>query len=174
MQDMTSTRRRALLPVLLIAALCLVLGSTGGAVAGRMVTGKQIKNNSVTSLDIKNRTLGTQDLAPSVQAALAKDPRAGKVSSYRVVSARYEFAANSEGAASVDCPAGTRVLGASGFWEDSNEAVAIVIDTQGTFVAVYTSGIRSADVLVARATCGAVVPAAGAVAPRGGADKPLP
>ena len=171
---MTSLPRRTT-PTLLIATGCLLLGSTGGAAAGRMVSGKQIKNNSVTSLDIKNRTLGTQDLAPAVQKALKVDPRMGRVSQYSIVTESLAVEGGpTETAVATYCPAGTRVLGASGWWEESNEAVAIVIGAGGSYVAAFTQGVRVDDVLVARATCGAVVPAAGAVAPRGGADKRLP
>lgn len=56
-------RSRRVTPTLIIAATCLVLGSTGGAVAGTVITGKQIKNNTVTSVDIKDKSLKTKDLA---------------------------------------------------------------------------------------------------------------
>ncbi|NHA01336.1 hypothetical protein G5V59_19930 [Nocardioides sp. W3-2-3] len=47
-----------------LAALvvALLLGSTGGAVAGALITGKQIKNESVTGADIKNGSLGSVDI----------------------------------------------------------------------------------------------------------------
>ncbi len=57
------SRTRRFAPTLVVAATCLVLGSTGGAVAGTMITGKQIKNNTITSADIKNKTIKTKDLA---------------------------------------------------------------------------------------------------------------
>jgi hypothetical protein len=54
-------RRSAALPVLVAAALLVGAGS-GGAVAGAMITGKQIKDNTVTGKDIKNRSLTGIDL----------------------------------------------------------------------------------------------------------------
>jgi hypothetical protein len=51
--------------VFLLAALLLALGSTGGAVAGALITGKQIKNDTITTVDIKNRTITRADLAGS-------------------------------------------------------------------------------------------------------------
>lgn len=48
-----------------IAILALVLSMGGAAVAGGMITGKQIKNNSVTSKDIKNGTLHLKDIHPA-------------------------------------------------------------------------------------------------------------
>ncbi len=167
---MTPLPRRTT-PTLLIAAGCLLLGSTGGAAAGRLVSGKQIKDNSVTSRDIRNRTLGTQDLAPDVRAALERDPWAGKVTRYTIVTEQAELAAGSEASLFAFCPEGTRVLGASGWWDESNEAVAVVIGDAGTYVGAFTEGIRSTDTLVARATCGAVIPATPGLSPRGSSDK---
>ncbi|MFC6042730.1 hypothetical protein ACFP8W_02380 [Nocardioides hankookensis] len=43
----------------------LALGSTGGAVAGSLITSKQIKNNTITTADIKNKTITNKDLARS-------------------------------------------------------------------------------------------------------------
>ncbi|WP_134738517.1 hypothetical protein [Nocardioides sp. 503] len=57
-------------PVLVIAAVCLLLASTGGAVAGSLITGKQIKDNTITSRDIKNRTLTGKDLSKKTVASL--------------------------------------------------------------------------------------------------------
>ncbi len=55
--------------VVLVAVACLLLGSAGGAVAGSMITGKQIKNGTVTGVDIKNRSLSAKDLSkPTVKA----------------------------------------------------------------------------------------------------------
>jgi hypothetical protein len=57
--------------VLVGAAILLGLGSAGGAVAGSLITGKQIKNGTVTGADIKNKSITTKDLATSAR------PRAG-------------------------------------------------------------------------------------------------
>ena len=45
-----------------VAILALVLSTAGAATAGRLITGKQIKNNTVTSADIKNGTLHLKDI----------------------------------------------------------------------------------------------------------------
>ncbi len=50
---------------LAVLVAALLLGSTGGAVAGALITGKQIKNESVTGADIKNGTLGSADVRNS-------------------------------------------------------------------------------------------------------------
>jgi hypothetical protein len=54
----------------LAAATVLVVASGTGAVAGAMITGKQIKNSSVTGKDIRDGSLLTGDLAPDARAAL--------------------------------------------------------------------------------------------------------
>lgn len=55
---------------ILIAAGALVLASSGGAVAGGLITGKDIKNGSVTGKDIKNKSVKTNDLSPKTVAQL--------------------------------------------------------------------------------------------------------
>lgn len=50
--------------------LTLVVGATSGAVAGSLITSKDIKNNTVKSRDIKNNTIRSKDLrADSVTGA---------------------------------------------------------------------------------------------------------
>lgn len=49
-------------PALIIASVALLLSLTGGAMAGALITGKQIKDNSVASADITNNSLGTVDV----------------------------------------------------------------------------------------------------------------
>ena len=49
----------------LIAILALVFSMGGAAVAGGMITGKQIKNNTVKSADIRNGTLHLEDIHPA-------------------------------------------------------------------------------------------------------------
>ncbi|WP_395658178.1 hypothetical protein [Nocardioides sp.] len=49
--------------MLLVAAVVLALSFSGGAMAAKMITGKQIKDNTVTTKDIKNGSLLTQDLS---------------------------------------------------------------------------------------------------------------
>ncbi len=64
------TRIPRALPVVLIAAFALVLAFSGGAVAGKLITGKQIKDNSVSTKDIKNGSLQSLDLSASTIAEL--------------------------------------------------------------------------------------------------------
>lgn len=65
---MRATRKTVL--TLTASAAALVLTSTGGAVAGSLVTSKQIADNTVRSVDIKNGTLNLRDIRPAARAAL--------------------------------------------------------------------------------------------------------
>lgn len=55
-------RRRLSAPLVILIVLGLLLAASGGAVAGKKITGKQIKNNSITGKDVKNKSLGLHDL----------------------------------------------------------------------------------------------------------------
>jgi hypothetical protein len=63
------SKRPSLAVVIAVLALFVALG--GPSYAAKMVTGKQIKNNSVTGKDIKNRSLTAADLKPGVIKAVA-------------------------------------------------------------------------------------------------------
>ena len=55
-----------------LATLALLLVSVaGGATAGRLITGKDIKNGSITGKDVKNGTLEAQELSPGARSSLA-------------------------------------------------------------------------------------------------------
>lgn len=61
-------------PTLIVAFVALVLAGTGVADgASRLITGKQIKNNSVTGADIKRHSLATSDLSSSASRSLRGD-----------------------------------------------------------------------------------------------------
>ena len=65
---MRGTSRTALTVV--VAALALMLAAGTGATASLMISGKQIKDNSVTSQDIKNKSLKVKDLSRKAQVKL--------------------------------------------------------------------------------------------------------
>ncbi len=50
------------LPTIVLSATLLVIGVSSGAVAAQLITGKDVKDGSLTTSDIKNGTLTTQDL----------------------------------------------------------------------------------------------------------------
>ena len=53
---------RLKIPTLVFAVVALVIGVSSGAVAAKLITGKDIKDGSLTTKDIKNGTLTTQDI----------------------------------------------------------------------------------------------------------------
>lgn len=59
--------RRSLLVLTLVAVL--VLGATGGATAGALITGKKIKDGSVTAVDLRNGTLTGLDVSDASLSA---------------------------------------------------------------------------------------------------------
>jgi hypothetical protein len=58
-------------PALLLSVVAIVLACAGSATAGSLITGRQIKDNSVTGADLRDGTVRTRDLAAPLQ------PRAG-------------------------------------------------------------------------------------------------
>ena len=54
----------------IILAVALLALAAGTATAAKLITGKDVKNNSLTGKDIKNRSLGLKDLNGKVKAAM--------------------------------------------------------------------------------------------------------
>lgn len=70
----TRDRRVLALPLSLLLIVGLLLAAGGGAAASRLITGKQVKDNSLTSADIKNKTLQVKDFHhKTVKALTGKD-----------------------------------------------------------------------------------------------------
>lgn len=65
---MQGTSRTALAVV--VAALALMLSAGAGATASLMITGKQIKDGTVTTKDVKNRSLKAKDFSPKAKRKL--------------------------------------------------------------------------------------------------------
>lgn len=61
------------LPVLLLAVVVLLVAMASGATAGKLITGKDIKNGTVTGKDFKNGSVGFADLASSARTTLKWD-----------------------------------------------------------------------------------------------------
>jgi hypothetical protein len=131
------TRIPRTLPIVLIAAVALVLAFSGGAVAGKLITGKQIKDNTVSTKDIKNGSLQSLDLSaaaiaelqsgeagpagpvgaagpagPAGDAGPAGPAGANGVSGLEYVTGTQAIAAGAQGSLSVVCPVGKKIVGA--------------------------------------------------------------
>ncbi|GAA4126494.1 hypothetical protein GCM10022215_36180 [Nocardioides fonticola] len=68
----TPTRRlRTLLPGLALLSTVAFVAGTGGAVAGSLITGKDVKDGSLTGKDIKDSSLAAADLSAGAKSSLA-------------------------------------------------------------------------------------------------------
>lgn len=70
MVDNFTSRARRHLPAALLVTGCLLFSAAGGAVAGGLITGAKIKDNTVTSADVKNKTLKVKDFAGTTRTKL--------------------------------------------------------------------------------------------------------
>ena len=64
-----------------VSIVALVAASAGSAVAGSMITGKQIKNSSITGQDVKNKSLTKGDFKGSVRGPAGPTGAAGPAGS---------------------------------------------------------------------------------------------
>ena len=67
---MSNIRRLRPSPALVVAIVALCVAFTGTATAALVMTGKQIKDGTVTGKDVKNRTLGTNKLSKKAVSSL--------------------------------------------------------------------------------------------------------
>lgn len=89
------------LTITLVLAAVLAVSVVGGATAGSVITGRQIKDGTVTGKDVANRSLTRADL------------RGGAV--HVVSSGRVLYRTDATGQAAVArCPAGTRAMSGGG------------------------------------------------------------
>lgn len=167
---------RGWMPGVALLAGVLLLGSTGGAVAGSMITGRQIKDGTITSADVKDRSLQTKDLSPKAVATLegARGPAGpagpagapgpagpttpGAVSGWVVLQEDWATPANTAVDRSLICPDGKRILGGSAFWVTSDAPTQMAISQGATAVLGLSPGIPTADTFRIRITCGTIAP----------------
>lgn len=128
-----------------VAVLALVVACAGSATAAAMITGKQIKNNTVTHRDVKNGTLRSTDLARSTVASL-KGP-AGPIgptgpqgpvgatgpagpaglSGWTYHSDGVAVEANQADEVTLYCPEGSQVLNGTAYWGFTGEPATVFI-----------------------------------------------
>lgn len=173
MRGMTTISRRRNLPGLALLAGVLLLGSTGGAVAGSMITGARIKDGTVTSADLKDKTVRTRDLRPATVKKLrghtgpagpAGAPGApgvagpqgpAGISGYQVVTVSKPVAANTPADIQAACPLQKNVLGLSAYWQTSSAAVQAQLFSTNVGRG-YTTGIPTQDTLFIKVVCAVV------------------
>ena len=146
--------------VLAALVLALLLAASSGAVAAKMITGKQIKNNTVTSADIKNKSLKLKDLHPGTASALEGEAGpAGPVGpagpathpdTYGVFEGTDVIPAGTDGfIGEAYCDQGDNVISAFAYWNNANDALQVSVsydaETGQEGVVVYSGGILIDD-----------------------------
>ena len=150
------------LPAVAVLGGVVLLAASGGAVAGTMITGAQIKNGTVaspdlkdggvTSLDLKDKTVKPADLAPATVQSLQR------VGGYQRVNAQVQVAPADNGQVAAQCPSGTQVLGVAAHWVTSFAAAQTLINPANTVgISFATNNLATPDTLVVDVTCGRVV-----------------
>ena len=119
----------------------------GGAVAGSLITGKDIKDSSVTGKDIKDGSLKVGDLASDVGPAIG-------FTNYRTVFVQQDFAAGATGAGPIaSCPDGLALIGGGAWWTTSNAPVQAVLNAEFNLVRGYADGSQGVDTMNVRVIC---------------------
>jgi hypothetical protein len=122
---MQPTSRTALAVV--VAALALIVSAGAGATAARLVTGKDIKNGTVTSADVKNKSLKPRDFSARAKSRLrgptgatgatgATGPQgAPGISGFEVVTRTVSIPGiiGGTGTVAAACPAGKKAISAN-------------------------------------------------------------
>ena len=160
------------LPGIAVLVVALVIAASGGAVAAKKITGKDIKNNSVSTSDIKDQTLLPADFSPGATSALvgpagpkgatgaagaAGAPGPGFDDFNWIELTVPDVPANTDDiVASGDCPAGQQVVGAWAFWTAHNEALQVSVNflpgNTGQAVA-WSDGVPAIDDVVLQYSC---------------------
>ena len=167
--DVYVARMRRLLPQTTAAALllgaALVVSSTGGAVAGSLITGKQIKNGSVSGKDIKDESLKTVDLSADTVAALQGQTGATGapgLSALQVITVtKPGIAVGENGNVRIDCPVGTALLSANAEWIYRTEAVQVgrpAANLRVAFAFYDNTGGHTNEQVALTALCAKVAP----------------
>lgn len=126
------SNRRHSVPALLIAAVLLMVGLAGTATAAKLITGKQIKDNTVTTKDIKNNTLTSADVRDGALAE--KDFKAGvkaklnkpAVVGYEVVTDTVTVTTAGQSTIFLACSPGKYAVGGGGDWANTDNSQVIV------------------------------------------------
>jgi len=146
----------------LVLAGAVLVSATGGAVAGSLVTGAQVENGSLTGKDVKNGSLKTADLAAKTRTALtgpAGTPGAPGLSGIEtVVASLTNVASGAEGSLEKACPAGKVPLSATAFWDESSDAVQVVVGSTTVATAYYDNATGGEDDLTLNVRCAVVAP----------------
>lgn len=136
--------------VVLTAAGVIALSASGGAVAGGLITGKQIKANTITSKNIKNGTITAADLAPGTAITGPQGPAgaagaagAPGIAGYQEITTSKAVAAGVADELDLDCPSGKKLLSAAAWLYDGLDAIQVATDTTGA--SAFTPALATSD-----------------------------
>lgn len=124
--------RTAKLPALLVAATVLTVGLAGSATAAKMITGKNIKDNTVTTQDIKNSTLTGKDLKSGsvpekdLAAGVKNKLNAPAVAGYEVRTVSVSVPTDGQETVFVACTPGKVALSGGARWAETQVNNVIV------------------------------------------------
>jgi hypothetical protein len=133
-------------PSMVVAFVALFIAGAGTATAARLITGKQIKNNSITSRDVRNGSLLRRDfksrqLPRGPQGLPGASGRAGRDGfgqvTYRTGSAP---GSGSSGSTFIACPPGLVPVGGDAYAVDATEKIIPGAEVVGYFYANPPSG----------------------------------
>ena len=119
-------------PALLIAAVLLTVGLAGTATAAKMITGKNIKDNTVTTQDIKNNNLTGKDVKAGslaegdLSAGVKGKLNAPSVVGYEVRTAVVSVPTDGQETVFVACTAGKVALTGGAQWADPSFSNVLV------------------------------------------------
>lgn len=117
---------------LFLAVAVLLVAMAGAATAARLLTGKDIKNNSISGADIRNNSVKGKDLKDGNVKEADLDPavksklNAPNVAGYEVVTAVTEVESDGQNTSFVACTAGKVAVGGGGTWENSDITDAVI------------------------------------------------
>lgn len=130
---------RSTVPAVLLVGGLVVLSGTSGAVAGAMITGKDIKNGTVTTADIKNLSLEASDTSTDFDAFMQR------VGGYKAIHKSVVVAGGNGGAVSATCPDGTSILGSAAWWTASNTGPQVQVAPENGYSSKATAYAPNVD-----------------------------
>ena len=163
-----------------IAALALMLAGGAGATAAFMITGKQIKDGTVTSKDVENRSLRVKDFRPATRKKLTGPrgvagpagangatgatglpglPGVPGLAGFEVVTSSVNIPALGSGSVPGACPAGKKAISATAGYAAPLTGLSSQV-TRVSDTAFQASGLSTtgAGVLTLDVVCATVAP----------------
>ncbi len=136
-------------PAMAVAFVALFVAGAGSATAARLITGKQIKNNTITSTDVRNGSLLRRDfksgqLLRGSQGLAGAPGRAGRDGFGQVVYATGEVTSAAAGAYYFGCPAGLVPVGGDAYAVNTVDEIVAAVDIVDYFYTTPGASVPNA------------------------------